>query len=147
MANFFKTLIICSVFLSSCGNKKESGSISNEKSTSENAYQGSDVNMSITDFDEASNKINGILNNGLDKSIRNIRGVFTFIDSAGNPITFANGTIKTSNFQKVANPEIAPAKSSVKIQFGNKVEKGTSRIDVAIIEVETADGQKIQLAE
>lgn len=140
-------LVIASFVLFSCSGNSESTSAPTENSAPSNAYAGNDVNMSVTDFDENSQKINAVLNNGLNQSIRGIRGVFSFMDSLGTPLTFANGNPKTSNFQKVSNPEIVSSKSSVTLQFGNKIEKGTASINVSITEVETVDGKKIQLTE
>lgn len=134
---FFMFIIACG------GNQSESAKEQSTAKTSESSYDGTDLKITVIDFNKDNQKTNCELLNGLNKDIKSISGRLFFFDKDGNEITFATGASKSSPFQQVSNPSIVLAKSKKKISFSNKIDPLTEKIEVRLESAETTDGEKI----
>lgn len=134
--------IILAVSCDSGKKEKASGEEASEKKVEIN-MDGPDVEVNVLSFDIEKRQTELELINRLNKPIRNIRGWIYFKNAEGEVLTYANGTEKTSNFQKMQNPHIVEALSKTTWTLGNKLEEQAVEVIAVVIEVETTDGEKI----
>ncbi len=103
-------------------------------------FTGENVEIAVIGFSAKTQKTEVELRNGRSKPIREIKGYLSFIDSAGNELSFSNGAPKRSPFQRVENPHLVDAQSQKRFSLRNKIEKGAAEVIVVLTEASYSDG-------
>jgi hypothetical protein len=142
MKLFLLVFVFCLTLIYACGNpmSKEIDDSPKTDSTehafiesialSKEEMEGADVEMEVAGADFQNGIVSAWLINRRNTSIKNIRGFFVPFDVDNAVVIFANGTPKTSAFQRLGNPYIVPAKSKVFLDFNNRLDPRTMRVEV-----------------
>jgi hypothetical protein len=140
---FFLTLISLS-----CGQREDSARETRAAETNSKPQidmSGPKFEVNVLSVNTETNRTELELINRNDKPVRNIRGLLHLLDANGNPLTFANGNPKTSNFQQIQNPFLVDSKDKAVIRLGNSLDPNTVTVRVEITSVEGPNGEALAL--
>lgn len=144
MKIFNVTFAVLSLSLFACNSSNEntdnSGSDTNQQSSSTIDPNGPEVEVIVLSFDIQKMETRVEIVNRLSDPITSLSGRLHFYDAEGAELTTATGRDLSSPFQTTANPNLVGSMASSEKKLRNKIPEGTISITVKDISGKTSSG-------
>jgi uncharacterized protein YcfL len=144
MKIFNVTFAVLSLSLFACNSSNEnsdnSGSDTNQQSSSTIDPNGPEVEINVLNFDIEKRETNVEIINRLGEPITSISGRLHFYDAEGAELTTATGRDLSSPFQTSSSPNVVGSMAYTEKKLGNKIPEGTISISVKDISGKTSSG-------